>query len=263
MIKISRSTAEEKMRTDLLRFASTILIGVVTSLLAYTIVSLATQSVAIRMIATTLAAGLGLLLSYMFFLFSKFEQLERSILRSVSTRVRIQKFETAREARDHVLKNVTKCNLIWNTRFSKADDPMVQVGELGAHLRPVDDAILSEIMEHGCSYTIVYASDRRDAVQYLFDRIRELPQQRGGGAFSAYEINIGEAPLLQMILLNFRDGSKQTLVGWDMRSDNQPDPAVYLFDDDADVENSSFRLFRSIFETYQRAAGQPKVQFRR
>jgi hypothetical protein len=143
MIKISRSTAEEKMRTDLLRFASTILIGAVTSLLAYTIVSLATQSVAIRMIATTLAAGLGLLLSYMFFLFSKFEQLERSILRSVSTRVRIQKFESAREARDHVLKNVTKCNLIWNTRFSKADDPMVQVGELGAHLRPVDDAILT------------------------------------------------------------------------------------------------------------------------
>lgn len=261
MIKISRSTVEEKMRTDLLRFASTILIGVVTSLLAFTIVSLATQSVAIRIIATTLAAGLGLHLSYMFFLLSKFEQVERSILQAVSTRVRIQKFETTREARDHVLKNMMKCNFIWNTRLSKADDPMVQVGELGAHLLAMDNAILAAV-EHGCSYTLVYASDRRDAVQHVFDRIRELPQQRRTGAFSAYEINIGEAPLPQMILLQFPDGSKQALVGWDTRNDNQPDPAVYLFDDDPGVENNSFQVFHSIFQTYQRAAGQPKIQFR-
>jgi hypothetical protein len=261
MIKVSRSTVEEKMRTDLLRFSSTIIIGIVTSLLAFTIVSLATQSIAIRIIATTLAAGLGLLLSYMFFLFAKLEQLERSILRSVSTRVRIQKFETDREARDHIQKNVMKCDSIQNTRLARPDDPTVQVGELGARFRAVDDTILSAL-ERGCSYTIVYASDRQDDVQHLFDRIRQLPQQPGRGAFSAYEINIGEAPLLQMLLLNFRDGSKQALVGWEMRTDKQPDAGVYLFDDDADVENNSFRLFRSIFEAYQRAAGRPKMQLR-
>lgn len=241
------SQAHRQSSMALMEYAIPIFFSSIVSIVAYFITRQDDQIV--RTSATIGSALLSYLVADKVFILSRIEQMEKNISLKLASNVNYHRFDSIFEAFEYIVDNAANCKSIKNTRFDPGIASASSATYKGAAVKQDEEII--EAIKRGCNYVIVYEGHRKKDVAVYFDGFKKASGKgvSGVGNFFAYEINARDMPLTQMIILEYRDGRKECLVGWVMATSKVYDAPVYLIRDDK--EKGLVHLFNSIFQSYQ------------
>jgi hypothetical protein len=201
-------------------------------------------------VRTILALSFGLysfFISERFFISSTIEDVRDELLGAINRRVKIQSFETHVEALRYVEDNARRCKRIYNTRL-RGDAASVERSHLRDELKRHDSAILDAI-RGGCEYHFVIDKSADDNWGQ-FSHLDPVGAQKLKGKFLPRKIDTQDQPVLQMILLDYRNDRRDALIGWELGGQDTVNCPVVLFQDTKD--GPAWIFFHELFEEYER-----------
>lgn len=164
----------------------------------------------------TTSYGFGImsfLLGERIFLSDTLTKAKNEIIESLNNAVYSERFHNIKDALDHVEKNAPQCKHIYNTRFASSKSVIDRAYLQDEYKR--HDAAIRIAMEHGCNYHFcVDESAINDLGE--FAQIHPIGKRKIGGYFLPKIINIQNKPVLQMILLEYKNSTRECLVGWEI-----------------------------------------------
>lgn len=200
-------------------------------------------------VRTVLALSFGIysfFTSERFFISSTIEDVRDELLGAINRRVKIQTFETHVEALRYVEDNARRCKRIYNTRL-RGDASSVERPFLRDELRRHDSAIL-EAMKDGCEYYFVIDKSA-DNNWEQFSHLHPVGSLKLKGKFGPRRIDTKDQPVLQMILLEYRDEQCDALIGWELGGRDSVNCPIVLYQD---TKNSpAWNFFYKLFEEYE------------
>lgn len=165
---------------------------------------------------------------------------------------RFQVFDNYAEALSYELNLIKSSRKIWNTRLNDvhaviiADLVKTKVGLLTKQ----DDEIASSVAKRGCHYELIVTPNNSAGIDDMVAKIDGNARTADSitGEFCAWVIGREEQnlPLVQMIIFELTDGTREALVGWVSSEKRIIRPSVIAF---RDPDLVSF--FRSLFEIYK------------
>ncbi|MGH1457401.1 MAG: hypothetical protein ACRBBT_00715 [Paracoccaceae bacterium] len=139
-----------------------------------------------------------------------------------------------------VLQNAVS---VWNTRLGTLDSPSSRTFK--TMIDEHDKQILG-VLQRGGDVRIIHevlaSTNQADDFMKAAGRILETD---GAGTFELYAVDYALAPVQQMIIIEFSDGSSEALVGWAVGEEKSFNYKVCLFRDRPIVN-----YFRTVFEEY-------------
>jgi hypothetical protein len=170
-----------------------------------------------------LSLGIGVMLFFIserYLLDREFE----SFLRRVNSRAKesnAKMFESMPEALRYVIDNARRCKGIYNTRLANPD----AVERLKLHeLYQKHDKAIADAISSGCDCSFVVDV----AGLKSLERFRYVENRQN---FRTYQVEFGHSPVLQMILLEYKDGSCDILAGWQVGGQRAEDARTTLIRD--------------------------------
>jgi hypothetical protein len=145
-------------------------------------------------------------------------------LRHINSRVKESNakiFDSMPDALQYVIDNARRCKGIYNTRLANPD--AVERLRLQELYQKHDNAIV-EAVARGCDCSLVV-----DVVGIKsIERFRRVKTRQN---FRTYQVEFGISPVLQMILLEYKDGSCDILSGWQVGGQRAEDAKTTLIKD--------------------------------
>jgi|GEM_PF-7031754 len=153
-------------------------------------------------------------------------------------------YKKKREASDYLNSALINAVSVWNTRLGKKiDAASANFDSFAAN----QDGLVLDVLRRGGDVRTVYEPDETtQASQEAFvAEARNALQDPRAGTFEVYEVDMGYAPVQQMIIVEYKDGSMEALVGWSVGQGKSFNYAVCLFRDPPIV-----KFYRDVFEEY-------------
>jgi hypothetical protein len=188
---------------DFMKFVATLLVGVVAAVITYVVASIAIPEIGAQRILAIIMGFVGFMLSYTYVLIQTIVQSKQDILGAIDARVSFRKYDKMADAVSYITKNAGDCKMIKNTRLSSPETKIMQ-GVLGSKVLAMDNAIIAAVKD-GCDYDLVYDPRRKPDVVHYNEALKASPKNGERGEFTGYLIESHDKPLLQMVILHFRD----------------------------------------------------------
>lgn len=193
--------------------------------------------------------------------FAAFEEMTRQsnneVFKSIEETIRQQRigsyivFGNTNDALDYVFRLLDKAKRVWNTRFSEPIEHYA-LGD-GSPLRYKQDEFVAKAMsQNGCHYELIVSESQRNEITGFSSIVRSVGSNGGpncrqsSAEYSAWILGTHDLPILQMIIIEMSDGSREALIGWIQSNKRNLRPSVVLFRD-----SDMVRFFLSVFEIYK------------
>jgi hypothetical protein len=152
---------------------------------------------------------------------AKFETLSQETLsRIVENSIKntgIYQFRSMAEAVEYISSNARNAIQIYNTRLEPVRYAEQTVRGLFDQRIEYDEAVVEAFL-NGCEVYYICVPHLWSTIETLKSKCLAGMQSknRHGGGFTSYKLdNKDDIPLLQMVLVRYRNGTEEALVGWD------------------------------------------------
>lgn len=227
-------------------YALPLVLAVVAAIAAYYFSRYADITVSIS--ATVTAALITYLVGDKIFITSRLKEIEHTVRTEFESTVQYRRLGSVSDGLAYVAENASSCSLIRNTRLETSTS-VSSSGVGRTKILDQDIAIINAI-KAGTNYTLIYEKGRSEDVQGYIRAFGGKDRNRKAGAVVLYEVQTGDAPLPQMTILDYKDGTREVLVGWAMGNFRLHDAAIFLVR--GRDGSGATELFSYIFENYQR-----------
>jgi hypothetical protein len=161
-------------------------------------------------------------------------------------------FNKSKDALVYVKANIPRATKVYNTRLEESTS-LVNSSQIKS-LVDGQDILIAEAVSAGADLEFVYDREREGEIVALRKLFSQAASTKQGGGCVFYKITTAGAPVLQMIILEYGDGSIDALIGWDLGSDKVPDAKVIKFS-----ERPVSEFFIGVFKSYTRLSVAEKI----